>query len=132
MITDLVLRWVASVVFGATVVSSAACLLGATDWRPAVQHTLHLAMGVAMVAMAWGGGPSPLQQGVFLTLAAGWFAASGPRGADAATGERQGGRMIAGQHAAMMLTMGWMAARMGGLRPIRPASPAPRRCCGGC
>jgi len=113
MIQDLFLRSVVTALF---VLSAAGCVFaiatGRRVWTHVVGQFLHLAMAVAMVAMAWPWGAAVPTAGptAFFLLATVWFvvvafAQSGHRGINA-------------YHASMMLAMAWMYAVMsGGLLP---------------
>ncbi|WKG01701.1 DUF5134 domain-containing protein [Mycolicibacterium sp. HK-90] len=111
MIADLALRWVVTVFF---VLSAAECAYAFTRARDrpgsAVSQLLHLAMAVAMLAMAWPRGAELPTAGptVFFLAAAVWFLAGALRP------DRAGGRLVNGYHAAMMTAMAWMYALMNG------------------
>jgi hypothetical protein len=71
-----------------------------------LSETLHLTMGVSMVAMLWPWGsvvPAPLWVAVF-TASTGWFAARALRSA--------GRRLVLGLFATSMAAMAWMGATM--------------------
>lgn len=112
MITDVVIRWVVTVLFGLSFAECGYALAaGHGRWTSSVNHVLHLVMSVAMILMAWPFGmivPNrPLM--VFFLGAAIWFVCIG---VSVASGVRN--RVVTGYHAAMMAAMAWMYALMDG------------------
>ena len=109
MIHDLLLRWVVTVLFALSAAESVyAVATGRRVWTHIVGHSLHFAMAVAMVVMAWPSGaafPTSVPM-IFFLLATVWFVA--------VTLVQSGHRGINAYHAAMMLAMAWMYAVMGG------------------
>jgi hypothetical protein len=105
------LRWALTVAFGATsAFHLVRCLRPAVFPRPVgelwVSETLHLLMGVSMVAMIWPWGevvPAPVWVAVF-TASTGWFVARALRSA--------GRRVVLAFFATSMATMVWMGASM--------------------
>lgn len=117
MIADLLLRWVVTALF---VLSAAegvfAVATGTRIWTHVVGQLLHVAMAVAMVAMAWPAGAAlpttpPM---VFFLLAALWFVVL--------TFAQSGHRLVNLYHGAMMLAMAWMYAVMSGGLMAQPAA----------
>lgn len=110
MISDLVLRWVVTLMF---LFSAGVCVSAILNHRHAVagliSHSLHAVMAVAMAVMAWPRGAelparAPM---IFFAAAAVWFAVATLRDA--------GHRVPNVYHTLMMLAMAWMYAAMGGL-----------------
>ena len=91
MIQDLVLRWIVTTLFVVSAVESLyAIATGRRVWTHVIAQLLHVAMAVAMVAMAWPWGAALPTAGpmVFFLLATVWFvivtlAQSGHRGINA-------------------------------------------------
>lgn len=109
MIQDLLLRWVVTVLFALSAAESVyAMATGRRVWTHIVGHSLHFAMAVAMVVMAWPRGAALPTSGpmIFFLLATVWFVV--------VTLVQTGHRGINAYHAAMMLAMAWMYAVMGG------------------
>ncbi|OFB40924.1 hypothetical protein BA059_07845 [Mycolicibacterium sp. (ex Dasyatis americana)] len=112
MIADLTLRWVVTVLFALSAAEyTYACVRSRGRLGIAVSEVLHLAMAVAMLAMAWPRGAQlpTVAPMVFFSAAAVWFLVRLAR--SAATHSR----LLDGLHAAMMLAMGWMYAAMNGM-----------------
>lgn len=109
MINDLVLRWVVTALF---LVGAAECLFAMVTmprpWTRVVSQSLHLAMALAMIAMAWPWGMTLPTAGParFFLVAGGWFIVG--------VFITAGHRLINAYHAVMMLAMSWMYAVMGG------------------
>lgn len=109
MINDSLLRWIVTALF---VFGAAECLFAmataARQWPRLVSQSLHLAMAVAMVTMAWPWGMTLPTSGPtkFFLVAAGWFIVGFVITA--------GHRVVNAYHAVMMLAMAWMYAVMGG------------------
>jgi hypothetical protein len=103
------LRWALTVAFGATsAFHLVRCLRPAVFPQPVgelwVSETLHLLMGVSMVAMIWPWGgliPAPVWVAVF-TASTGWFVVRALRSA--------GRRVVLGFFATSMAIMVWMGA----------------------
>jgi hypothetical protein len=112
------LRWVLTVAFGGTsVFHLVRCLRPAVRPEPVgaawISETLHLLMGVSMLAMIWPAGdvvPAPVWVAVF-TASTGWFVVRALRSA--------GRRLVLGFFATSMAIMVWIGASI----PV-PASAA--------
>jgi hypothetical protein len=119
VIQDLLLRWIVTALSAFT---AAQCVYGlAVNGRSSaaiVGHSLHVAMAVAMAAMAWPSGAGLPTTGplVFFLMATAWFVAM------ARTNSRH--RWANAYHAATMLAMAWMYAAMGGGPPSASSSVA--------
>lgn len=110
--SDLTLRWVVTVLFGASIAIYLYILVAqGRRWTNAVNHLLHLAMSVAMIVMVWGIGMNlpTVATMTFFVLAGLWFARAAA-GTSTATGEQ----FINGYYAVMAAAMAWMFAVMNG------------------
>ncbi|MGW4490804.1 DUF5134 domain-containing protein [Streptomyces sp. NPDC004376] len=108
------LRWVLSLLFAVPVVYGVwRLVLPGAGVPERVDHALHAAMGILMIAMAWPWGMDlpALPQVVLFVLSALWFAATAPL--HAAGSSR--GRALLGAlpHVVMMGAMAWMVWAMG-------------------
>ncbi|TAM71743.1 DUF5134 domain-containing protein [Mycobacterium sp.] len=121
MIHDVMLRWVVTGLFALT---AAECVVPIVirrqRWTVVVSHGLHIAMSVAMAAMAW---PWSTQLPataavVFFLLATTWYIAMAVIAA-----RTTAGRMLYAYHGLMMLATAWMYASMDGpLLPVRSST----------
>ncbi len=112
---DLALRWIVTVLFGASIATYVYILVAQHGRRTnTVNHLLHLTMATAMILMAWGVGMNPPTVGpmIFFLLAGVWFARASAR-KSTATGDR----LTNGYSAVMMVAMAWMFAVMNGSLP---------------
>lgn len=109
---DVVLRWIITILFGASIATYVYILLVQHGRRTGtVTHLLHLAMSAAMILMAWGVGMTlpPLGPIIFFLLAGVWFARAAGQ-ISMTTGER----LTNGYYAVMTAAMAWMFAVMSG------------------
>ncbi|NNN31104.1 DUF5134 domain-containing protein [Streptomyces sp. S3(2020)] len=107
------LRWVLSLLFAVPVLyGTAKSVLPGGGVADRVDHVLHAAMGVLMIAMArpWGMGLPVVPQVLLFSAGALWFLASAPF----RRGERSPGRAVAAAlpHVVMTGAMAWMVAAM--------------------
>lgn len=113
--SDPTLRWVITLLFGASIAIYVYILMAQRRrWTNVVSHLLHLAMSVAMIVMVWDVGmhlPTGAAM-IFFVLAALWFARAAAR-VSTATSER----FINGYYALMSAAMAWMFAVMNGNLP---------------
>lgn len=117
MIHDLLVRWVVTGLFAlAAVECGLPILIRRRPWTTVVGHSFHLAMAVAMAAMAWPWSTRLPTTGpaVFFLLATLWFATMAVVAAPT-----RAPRVLYGYHGLMMLATAWMYASMNGhLGPI--------------
>jgi hypothetical protein len=115
LIESSLLRWIVTVLFGASVVGYAYVLVAHhAQWICTISHLLHLVMAVAMMAMVWpvGMGVATIAPMAFFLAAAVWFSVVACRvSSDLAD------RVANGYNAVMMTVMVWMYAVMGGSLP---------------
>lgn len=114
---DLALRWIITVLFGASIATYVCILLAQRGrWASTVNHVLHVAMSAAMILMAWGVGMNLPTVGtlIFFLLAGLWFARAATR-MSTSTVER----LTNGSYAVMMAAMAWMFSAMNGRLPAR-------------
>ncbi|MEV0204363.1 DUF5134 domain-containing protein [Streptomyces sp. NPDC050788] len=107
------LRWILTLAFGLSSVHGIWCMLSPrTDIAARVDHALHAAMGVFMIAMAWPWGMDlpAVPQIVLFGAGALWFVTAVPL----RRGEKSRGRAVrrALPHAVMMAAMAWMVVVM--------------------
>lgn len=122
MIDDLALRWTVTALFVAGGAGYLYLLVARPGrWPYPVRHLLHLAMPIAMVAMAWPGGAALPTAGpiAFFLVAAVWFAAALVR-----HGGVVADRLTNGYHAVKMLAMVWMYVMMTAAVPGQVRHPA--------
>lgn len=115
VIGDLALRWIITILFGASIATYVYLLVAQRHRRiNTVNHLLHLVMSAAMIVMAWDVGMNMPPAGpiIFFVLASVWFAGAAGR-MSTATGER----FTNGYYAVMMAAMAWMFAVMSGGLP---------------
>ncbi len=113
--SDLTLRWVVTILFGASIATYVYLLVAQRHRRTsAVDNLLHLVMSVAMVLMAWDVGMNLPTLGtiIFFLLAGLWFARAASQ-VSTATSDR----LTNGYYAVMMAAMAWMFAVMNGRLP---------------
>jgi hypothetical protein len=123
MIEDTSLQWISTALF---VFAAAYCIYAIANARRStvrVDHVVHLAMCIAMIAMAWQWGMRipTVPQGIFFVAATAWFAVSAARSRTSPIAESSDqhshGPVLGLYHAAMMAAMVWMLAVMGGWLP---------------
>lgn len=117
VIDDVVLRWIVTCLLGVSIAGYVYAIAAQhVRWTCTVNHLLHLAMSVAMIAMAWpvGAGLPTVGPMIFFLLAAFWFVLVAAR---ASSGIPD--RLTNGYNATMMATMVWMYAVMNGSPPSR-------------
>ncbi|KQU01948.1 hypothetical protein ASG56_20735 [Rhodococcus sp. Leaf7] len=123
MIADGTLRWICTALFVAAAGYCVSRLAHVGRTRGVIDHGLHLAMCVAMIAMAWpwGLGVPLLPQGVFFGAATLWFVFTAAQGVLASVRRRvdvgRHGPVMAAYHAFMMAAMVWMVVVMAGWLP---------------
>ncbi|MFH0515643.1 DUF5134 domain-containing protein [Streptomyces sp. M41] len=114
MVTASGLRWILTLAFALPVLYGVwRVLLPRTGLDERVDHALHAAMGVCMVAMTWPWGMEwpAVPQVVLFSLGGLWFLAATPfRAGDRSRG---GAALAAWPHVVMMGAMAWMVAAMG-------------------
>lgn len=113
MIAATGLRWILTLLFAVPVVFGLwRAVLPGTEAAERMDHALHAAMGVLMVAMAWPWGMdlSAEPQVVLFSAGALWFLAAAPfRAGDRS---RRGAVLAVWPHVLMMGAMAWMVAAM--------------------
>ncbi|WP_078324930.1 DUF5134 domain-containing protein [Mycobacteroides salmoniphilum] len=120
MITDLALRWIVSALFVFSALECGAELVrGRHTATIAISNTLHVAMAVTMITMAWPLGMHLPNRSLmtFFSFAAVWFLAM-----MLTTALTYSERGVVGYHAVMMTAMAWMCGAMSG--SFQPAQPA--------
>jgi hypothetical protein len=109
LISEPTLRWIVTALFGVTIaVYSYTLVAQRLRWTNTVNHLLHVAMSVAMIAMAWRAAIDIPTFGpiAFFVLAGAWFVCLAARVA--------GDRATHYYYAVMMAAMAWMYAVMSG------------------
>lgn len=112
MIADPLLRWVATLLFALSGIEyTFALCTQRRPWHWAVSNALHVAMAIAMVAMAWPWGVRLPTTGpaLFFVLGSGWFATMA-----VVSAHTFAQRAVCVYHFLMMLAMAWMYAVMNG------------------
>lgn len=120
--SELVLRWIITVFFGASITTYVYIVVAHhRRWPRTVSHLLHLAMSAAMIVMAWDVGMNlpTMAAIIFFLLACLWFARGAGR-----TSMTTGERLTNGYYAVMMAAMAWMFAVMNGNLPSRISRPS--------